>query len=49
MVSFSDYWNSIFIDRVPYKHKNCQLHGTLIIPLQISLFSPHVQKVAFST
>ena len=27
MVSFSDYYNSIFIDRVPYKHKNWQLHG----------------------
>ena len=27
MVSFLDYYNSIFIDRVPYKHKNWQLDG----------------------
>ena len=47
MVSFSDYQNSIFIDRVPYKQKNWQLHGILIIPFQINLFSPHMQKVAF--
>ena len=48
MVSFSDYQNSIFIDRVPYKHKNWQLHGILQISVQISIFSPHMQKVAFS-
>ena len=48
MVSFSDYQNSIFIDRVPYKHKNWQLHGILQISVQISMFSPHMQKVAFS-
>ena len=27
MVSSSDYQNYIFIDSVPYKHKNWQLHG----------------------
>ena len=43
IVSFSDYCNSIFIDRVPYKHKNWQLHGVLIIRFQISLFLPHIQ------
>ena len=48
MVSFADYQNSIFIDRVPYKHKNWQLRGILQISVQISIFSPHIQKVAFS-
>ena len=47
LVSLLDYYNSIFIERVPYKHKNWQLHGILIIPVQISLFSPHMQKVDF--
>ena len=48
MVFLLDYYNSIFIDRVPYKHEHWQLHGILIIPVQISLFSPHMQKVDFS-
>ena len=48
VVSFSNYQNSIFIDRIPYKHKNWQLHGVLQISVQISMFSPHRQKVAFS-
>ena len=48
MVSFSDHQNSIFIDRVPYKQKNWQLHGILQISVQMSTFSPHMQKVAFS-
>ena len=48
MVSFSDYQNSIFIDMVPYKHKNWQLYGVLQISVQISMFSPHIQKVVFS-
>ena len=48
VVSFSDYQNSIFIDKIPYKHKNWQLHGVLQISVQISMFSPHRQKVAFS-
>ena len=48
MVSFWDYKNSIYIDRVPYKHENWQLHGILQISVQISMFSPHMQKVAFS-
>ena len=48
MVSFSDYQNSIFIDRVPYKHKNWQLHGILQISVQISMFSPQMKRVAFS-
>ena len=47
MVSFSDYQNSIFIDRVPYKHKNWQLHGILQISVQI-MFSLHMQEIAFS-
>ena len=37
MVFFSDYYNSIFIDRFPYKHKNRQLHGILIAPFQNSI------------
>ena len=41
MGSFPDYYNSIIIDRVPYKHKNWQLHGILMILVQIALFSPH--------
>ena len=49
MVSFSDYQNSIFIDRVPYKQKNWQLHGILQISVQMSMFSPHMRKIAFST
>ena len=49
MVSFSDHQNSIFIDRFPYKHKNWQLHGILQISVQMSTFSPHMQKVVFST
>ena len=48
MVSFSDYQNSSFIDRVPYKQKNWQLHGILQIFVQISMSSSHMQKVAFS-
>ena len=48
MVSFSDYQSSIFIDRVPYKHKNWQLHEILQISVQMSTFSPHMQKAAFS-
>ena len=47
MVSFSDYKNSIFIDRVPCKHKIWQLHGILQISVQVSTFSPDMQKVAF--
>ena len=47
MVSFSDHYNSIFIDRVPSKHKNRQFHVILIFPFQVSLFSPHMQKVTF--
>ena len=48
MVSFSDYQNSPLVDRAPYKHKNWQLHGILQISVQMSTFSPHMQKVAFS-
>ena len=48
IVSFSDYYNSIFIDRIPYKHKNWQLHGILQVSSQIRIFSPHMQRVAFS-
>ena len=48
MVSFSDYQNSIFLDRVPYKYKIWQLHGILQISVQMSMFSPHMEKVAFS-
>ena len=48
MVSFSDYQNSICVDRVPYKHENSQLHGVLQTSVQISMFSPHVKNAAFS-
>ena len=48
MVSFSDYQNSIFIGRVPYKQKNWQLHVILQISAEMVVFSPHMQKVAFS-
>ena len=48
MASFSDHFNSIFIDRVPYKHKNWQFHAILIILFQINLFSPHMHKVTFT-
>ena len=35
LVPFSDYYNSIFVDRVPYKHKTLyQRRGILIIPFQ---------------
>ena len=44
MVSFSDCQNPIFIDRVPYKHKNWQLQ----ISVHIIMFSPQMQKFAFS-
>ena len=47
MVSFSDYQNSIFIDRVPCKQKKWQLHGILQISVQMSTFSPHMQKLLF--
>ena len=42
MVSFSDHYNSVFIDRVPYKDKNWQFYGILIIAFQIRLLSPHI-------
>ena len=48
MVSFSDHQNSIFIDRVPYKNKDWHLHGILQISVQMSIFSTHMQNVAFS-
>ena len=48
VVSFSDYKNSIFIDMVPYKHKNWQFHGILQISVEISIFSLHMQQVVFS-
>ena len=47
-VYFSNYQNSTFVDRVPYKHKNWQLHGILQISVQRSMFSPQMKKVAFS-
>ena len=48
MVSFSDHYNSIFIDRVLYKNaKSWQFHGILIIPFQISLCSPLMKKLFF--
>ena len=48
MVLFSDYYNSIFIDSVSYKLKNWQFHGILLIPFQINLLSPHMERVVFS-
>ena len=47
MVSFSDYQNCIFIDRVFYKYKSWQLHGILQITIQISTFSPHMKNLIF--
>ena len=47
-VSYSDHHNSIFIDTVPYEHKNWQFHGVLTIPFKKILFSPHMHKVTFS-
>ena len=47
IVSFSDNYKSIFIDRAPYKHKNWQFYGISKIHFQISLFSPHMQNVLF--
>ena len=47
MVLFSDYQNSIFIERSPYKSKNWQLHGILQISVQISMFSSHMQMLLF--
>ena len=47
-VSYSDHHNSIFIDTVPYEHKNWQFHGVLTIPFKKTLFSPHMHKVTFS-
>ena len=48
MVSFSDYQNSIFLDRLLYKHKHWQLRAILQIFVQISMFSRHMQKAGFS-
>ena len=48
LVSFSDYQNSIFINRGPYKRENWQVHFILQISVQISMFSPHMQNMAFS-
>ena len=48
MVISSDHYNSIFIDRAPYKEKTWQFHGILIIPVPISLFPPDLLKVTFS-
>ena len=48
MVSFSDCKNSTFVDRIPYKPKNWQLHVILQISVQICMFSPQMKKVAYS-
>ena len=48
MVSFLDHYNFIFVDKVPYKHKNWQFHSILIVASQASPFSPHMHKVTFS-
>ena len=45
MVSFSARYISIFIDRVPYKHKKLQFHGILIISFETSILSHYMQKV----
>ena len=47
MVSFLDHYNFIFIDSVPYKHKNWQFHSILIIAFQISLFLFICTKLRF--
>ena len=49
IVSFSDHYNSIFIDRVCYKHKTWQFHGILINPFHDkSIFSSYAQNYFFS-
>ena len=48
MVFLSDHWNSIFIDKVHYKHKDWQFHGIFIIRFHMSVLSPHMEKVGFS-
>ena len=39
MVYLSDYQNSIFIDWVPWKHKNWHIHGIITSPLQVTRWS----------
>ena len=49
IVSFSDHYNSIFIDRLRYKHNTWQFHGILIIPFHDKLiFSSYAQNYFFS-
>ena len=45
MVSFTDHYNAIFIDRLPSQIKigKEKIHGTLIILFYVSLSSPQLQ------
>ena len=47
MVSFWDLYNFIFIDRVPYKHKNWQFHSILITDSQTTYFLLICTKLLF--
>ena len=47
MVSFTDHYNAIFIDRLPSQIKigKEKIHGTLIILFYVSLSSPRLQRL----
>ena len=47
VVSFTDYYNAIFIDGFPSKLKLGKIHGTLIILFYVSLSSPQLQILFF--
>ena len=44
MISFTDPYNAIFIDRLPSKTKTRKVHGALIILFYVSPSSPPVQS-----
>ena len=49
IISFSDHYNFIFIDRAPYKHKTWQFHDILMIPFQDKpIFSLYARRYFFS-
>ena len=49
IVSFSDHYNSMFVDRVPYKHKTLyQRGGILIIPFQDKPISSSYAQCTFT-
>ena len=48
VVSFTDHYNAIFIDRFSSQTKIKKIHGILIIFLYVSLSSPQLQILFFS-